>query len=233
MRAEEFRILMIKWIVAIKFKEDRSKEACRQYWIEQHGPLTLELAGLKHYAQSHRVPGEEDIGNAPYDGFGSLWFENEAAAQQALASPQMAALKADANHFAESAATRQLLAREVVMRDVPGQDGALKLVTFNYRKPSLSPRMFQDYWEHKHGPLVLHNFAALRRYVQSHALISGYESGAEPDFDGVLEAWLASFEALRAGEGTPEHEAMRADEANFLDPVRFRFMLVRDKIFRR
>ena len=48
----------------------------------------------------------------------------------------------------------------------------------------------------------------------------------------MLEAWLASFEALTAGEGTPEHEAVRADEANFLDPVRFRFMFVRDKIFR-
>jgi hypothetical protein len=79
---------------------------------------------------------------------------------------------------------------------------------------------------------VLRNFAALRRYVQNHALDSCYEAGAEPDFDGVLEAWLASFEALRAGEGTPENEAVRADEASFLDPARFRFMFVRERIFR-
>ena len=223
---------MIKWIVAIKYKADRSKQACREYWVERHGPLTLELAGLKHYVQSHRVSGLEDIGNAPYDGFGSLWFENEALAKQALASPQMAAIKADADHFADSSGTKQFLAREVVMRDVPTQDEALKLVTFNYRKQSLSPAAFQDYWKNKHGTLVLRNFAALRRYVQNQALVSCYESGAEPDFDGVLEAWLASFAALRAGEGTPEHEAVRADEANFLDPARFRFMLVRDRMFR-
>lgn len=223
---------MIKWIVAIEYGVDQSKEASRQYWIEQHGPLALKLPGLKHYVQSHRVLGKEDIGNAPYDGLASLWFENEAMAKQALASPQMAALKSDADRFANSAGTKQFLAREVVMRDVPEKDDALKLVTFNYRKPGLSPQMFQDYWENKHGSLVLKNFAALRRYIQNHALASCYESGAEPDFDGVLEAWLASFEALLAGEGTPEHEAMRADEANFLDPVRFRFMLVRDKIFR-
>ncbi len=224
--------MMIKWIVAIKYKENQSKEECRQYWIEQHGPVALELAGLKHYVQSHRVLGQDDIGNAPYDGFESLWFENEAVARQALASPQMAALKADANRFADPTGTKQLLAREVVMRDVPVEGDALKLVTLNYRKPGLSPQMFQEYWENKHGPLVLHNFAALRRYVQNHALLSGYDSDAEPDFDGMLEAWLTSLEAVRAGEGTPEHEAMRADEANFLDPVRFRFMLVRDKIFR-
>jgi uncharacterized protein (TIGR02118 family) len=223
---------VIKWIVAFKYKADRSKEACRQYWIEQHAPLVLELAGLKHYVQSQRVTGEEDIGDAPYEGFGSLWFENETAAKQALASPQMAALKADAEHFADSAGTKQFLAREVVMRDVSAEESALKLVTFNYRKPGLSPRMFQDYWENKHGRLVLKHFAALRRYVQNHALPGSYEAGAEPDFDGVLEAWLTSFAALRAGEGTPEHEAVRADEANFLDSSRFSFMLVRDKTFR-
>ena len=223
---------MIKLIVAIKYQVDRSRQACRRYWIEQHGPLALELAGLKHYVQSYRVLGEEDIGNAPYDGFASMWFENETVAKQAIASSQMAALEADADHFADPAGTKQFLARGVVMRDVPEPEDALKLVTFNYRTPGLSPRMFQDYWEKKHGPLVLRNFAALRRYVQNHALVSCYESGAEADFDGVLEAWLTSFEALHAGGGTPEHEAMRADEANFIDPVRFRFMLVRDKVFR-
>jgi uncharacterized protein (TIGR02118 family) len=222
---------MIKWIAAIKYKADQSTEARRQYWIEHHAPRALQVAGLKHYAQSHRVMGEEDIGNAPYDGFESLWFENEATAKQALASPQMAALEADLGHFADPAGTKQFLAREVVMRDVPGED-ALKLVTFNYRKPRSSPQMFQDYWENRHGPLVLRNFAALRRYVQNHALLSCYETGAEPDFDGVLEAWLTGIEALRAGEGTAEHDAVRADEANFLDPSRFRFMLVRDKSFR-
>ena len=162
---------MVKWIVAIKYKANQSREACRQHWIEQHAPLTLELAGLKHYVQSHRVLGEEDIGNAPCDGFGSLWFENEAVAKHALASPQMAALEADADHFADSACTKQFLAREVVMRDVPEKEGALKLVTFNYRKPGLSPQEFRDYWENRHGRLVLHNFAALRRYVQNHALV--------------------------------------------------------------
>lgn len=223
---------MIKWIVALKYRADQPAEICRQYWTEQHGPMALDLPGLKHYRQSHRVSGEDDFGNAPYDGFGSLWFEDEAAASQALASPQMAALGADAAYFAEPAGTKHILAREVVMRDAPAPDDALKLITFNYRKPGLSPRAFQDYWENQHSQLVLRNFAALGRYVQNHAVISSYEAGAEPDFDGVLEAWLTSLEAFHAMGGTPASDAMRADEANFLDPVRFRFMLVRDKTFR-
>ena len=223
---------MIKWIVALKYRDDLPAEACRAHWAGPHASMALELPGLKRYRQSHRVRGEDDFGNAPYDGFGALWFEDEAAARQALASPQMAALAADAERFADPAATRLLIAREVVMRDAPEPDGALKLITFNYRKPGLEPRPFQDYWQNQHGQLVLRNFAALGRYVQNHALLSSYDAGAEPDFDGVLEAWLTSLEAFHAMAGTPASDAMRADEANFLDPVRFRFMLVRDMTFR-
>ena len=223
---------MIKWIVALKYRADQPAETCRRYWTEQHAPMALELPGLKGYRQSHRVTGEDDFGNAPYDGFGSLWFEDEDAAKQALASPQMAALRADAERFADPAGTKHVLAREVVLRDAASPDDALKLITFNYRKPGLSPPRFQDYWENQHGQLVLRNFAALAGYVQNHALISSYDAGAEPDFDGVLEIWLTSLAAFHAMGGTPASDAMRADEVNFLDPVRFRFMLVRDKIFR-
>ena len=223
---------MIKWIAALKYRADQPAEACRRHWIEQHGPMALGLPGLKRSRQSHRVESEDGFGNAPYDGFASLWFEDEAAAKHALASPLAAALKADAAQFADLAAVRQVMAREVVMRDAPGPDGALKLVTFNYRKPGLSPQMFQDYWENQHGQLVLRNFAAMGRYIQNHALLSSYDAGAEPDFDGVLEGWLTSLDAFNAQHTTPESEAMRADEANFLDPVRFRYMLVRDKTFR-
>jgi uncharacterized protein (TIGR02118 family) len=223
---------VIKWIQAIKYKAGKSREACHQYWVEQHGPLTLRLAGLKHYVQSHRVLGEQDIGNAPYDAFESLWFETEAVAKEALSSPQMKAIKAAADDFSDPAGTKQFLAKEIVLRDAPATDDAPKLVTFNYRKRGMPPPSFLDYWEHRHGPLVLDKFAALRRYVQNHALEGSYAGDAEPDFDGVLEAWLASIEALRSGEGTADHEALRADEANFLDPDRFRFMLVRDRIFR-
>lgn len=223
---------MIKWIVALEYRADQPAEECRRYWIEEHGPMALGLPGLQGYRQSHRVSGEDDFGNAPYDGFASLWFEDEAAAREALASGQMAALRADSDHFADPASKRQVLAREVVMRGAPDPDGALKLITFNYRKPGMSPRTFQDYWENQHGQLVLRNFKALGRYVQNHAVAGSYDSGAEPDFDGVLEAWLTSLEAFHAMNGTPESDAMRADEANFLDPVRFRFMLVRETVFR-
>ena len=222
---------MIKWIVAIRYRPDLPSESCQAYWAEDHARLAPGIPGLKRYVQSYRVRGDGDIGDAPFDGYASLWFEDEAAASQALASPQMAEVRADARNFTDPEATEQILAREVVMRDTPPGEGGLKLVTFNRRLPGMSPEAFQDYWEHRHGRLVLRNFAALRRYVQNHALQSAYREGAEPDFDGMLEAWLTSFEDLQSGAETPELQAVRADEANFIDPVRFRFMFVRDRVF--
>ncbi|MEP7313372.1 MAG: hypothetical protein ABI859_12370 [Pseudomonadota bacterium] len=43
--------------------------------------------------------------------------------------------------------TKRFLAREVVLHDVPETEDALKLITFDYRKPGLSPQAFQDYWQ--------------------------------------------------------------------------------------
>jgi len=58
----------------------------------------------------------------------------------------------------------------------------------------------------------------------SHRDLTVHQAGRHPELTG--------FEALGAGEGTPEHEAVRTDEANFLDPARFKLMFVRDKIVR-
>ena len=222
---------MIKWIATIKFRGDLPREACLDHWTGEHARLVSGLEGLEHYVQSHRVTGEEDLGDAPYDGYASLWFEDEDAAKRALASPQTAALRADAENFADLSAMRHFLAREALMRDVPEREDMLKLVTFNHRLPAMSPEAFQRYWERQHGQLVLSNFKALGRYVQNHAVLSSYQAGAEPHFDGMLEAWLTSFDAFQAGIGTPELEAVRADEANFIDPARFRFMFARDRVF--
>ncbi len=222
---------MIKWIRTFSFTAGEPPQACHRYLAGQRAAEVLRLEGLTHYVQSMPAPEEAEIGNAPCDGFESLWFPDESTARQALSSQRMKAITQGEGDYLDSAASRQLLAREVVMRDDSAQDGALKLVTFNFRKPGMAVADFQDYWEKRHGELVLRSFAALRRYVQNHALPGAYAGGAEPDFDGMLEAWLESMEALQAGEGTAEHEALRADEANFLDQERFRFMFVRETTF--
>ena len=46
---------MIKWIVALKYRADQPAEECRRYWIEQHGPMALELPGRRLVLEPQRA----------------------------------------------------------------------------------------------------------------------------------------------------------------------------------
>ncbi len=91
----------------------------------------------------------------------------------------------------------------------------VKMVTFFKRKPGLSVEAFQHYWRTTHAGIVM-KLPGIRRYVQSHTLLSGYRKG-EPAYDGVAEVWFDDTQAMRALTGTQEYAAVRADEPNFID----------------
>jgi uncharacterized protein (TIGR02118 family) len=92
----------------------------------------------------------------------------------------------------------------------------VKVIAFFKRKPGLSVEDFQTYWRTTHADIVK-KLPGLRRYVQSHTLVSGYRKG-EPVYDGTAELWYDDTNALRALVNTPELTATQADEPNFLDP---------------
>ncbi len=97
----------------------------------------------------------------------------------------------------------------------------VKLIAFFKRKPGISVEEFGRHWRTRHAELVVRQ-TGLRRYVQNHTLPSGYRSerrSAEPDFDGVAEAWFDDTQAMRDLAPSPEYAAVRADEANFIDPA--------------
>src|SRR5262249_14306025 len=91
----------------------------------------------------------------------------------------------------------------------------VKTVVFFKRKPGMSVEAFHDYWCTPHAPLVA-KMPGIRRYVQSHTLLSGYRKG-ELAYDGVAELWFDDTQAMRALAGTKEYAAVRADEPNFID----------------
>ena len=91
----------------------------------------------------------------------------------------------------------------------------IKLVAFFKRKAGLSPEQFHQHWRTTHAELVVRQ-KGMRRYVQNHTLLSGYEKG-EPDYDGVAEAWFDSTQVMRDLAPSAEYAAVRADEANFID----------------
>jgi uncharacterized protein (TIGR02118 family) len=91
----------------------------------------------------------------------------------------------------------------------------VKMVAFFKRKPGLSVEAFHSYWRTTHADIVS-KMPGIRRYVQSHTLLSGYRKG-EPAYDGAAEVWFEDTQAMRALTGTKEYAAVRTDEPNFID----------------
>jgi uncharacterized protein (TIGR02118 family) len=56
-------------------------------------------AGLPRYVQNHCIEGRLGTKEPPFLGMGEVWFDREAEAQQALATPEWRAMLEDAATF--------------------------------------------------------------------------------------------------------------------------------------
>lgn len=106
----------------------------------------------------------------------------------------------------------------------------IKVITVFKRRIALAPAAFGEYWRDAHAPLV-RRLPGLRRYVQSQTIPGGYRR-AEPAIDGMAELWFEDTAALRALAGSPELAAVRADEAQFIDPASRREIVTEDVVIK-
>jgi uncharacterized protein (TIGR02118 family) len=206
------------------------REEFRYRW-DQHARLVLAIPGVRGYVQSPRV-GRDEQSSAPFDGFSALWFDDEEAAARAAASPEGRAARADAAEFISPEGVQAANTFEHIARDVAMGPEAVKMTFFFYRRVGLSPEVFSTHWRDVHGPLAMRYVDTLRRYVQNHTLPSAYRDGAEPDFDGIAEAYLDDLAAAEETEASPEHDLVRSDEPNFIDVNRACHLLASERIHR-
>ncbi len=98
----------------------------------------------KGFTLSYRVA--DEMGDAPYDGFSSLWFDDEAAARAAGGGDGPLPRLAGAEAFIDPGGIKHFLANEIVMRDLPTSPEMVKVLFFFHRKPGMSPEEFRRYW---------------------------------------------------------------------------------------
>jgi len=104
----------------------------------------------------------------------------------------------------------------------------VKVITFLKRKAGMPVEEFQSYWRTRHPEVVI-RLPGVRRYVQSHALLSIYGHG-DPIYDGIAEVWADDTDALRAMARSPEHGAVQADEARFIDRASMGVIITEDHV---
>jgi uncharacterized protein (TIGR02118 family) len=104
----------------------------------------------------------------------------------------------------------------------------VKLIAFVKRRPDLSREAFLDYWHNRHGPLI-RDTPDLSRHLVSysqHPARADDRSG----WDGVAIQEFASWDDFLAMISGPAGEAMRADEAEFLDQSATRVVFTEDPV---
>jgi uncharacterized protein (TIGR02118 family) len=94
---------VIKNVSLFTRKDGLSQNEFTRHWVEVHAPLVRAVPGLRRYVQSH-ILGErtrEDIPAiaARIDGIAELWFDDIDSMARAQASPEAAAMRADAILF--------------------------------------------------------------------------------------------------------------------------------------
>ena len=99
----------------------------------------------------------------------------------------------------------------------------IKAIVCIKRKAGMEVEAFQEYWRTRHAEVVS-ELPGVRRYVQSHARLSGYRRG-ELVHDGIAELWFDDTQAMRGLADSKEYAAVEADEANFIDPANRVFFL--------
>ena len=220
---------MVKAIYLIKRKRGMELEAFRNYWITTHAELALKVPGLRKYVQSHTLLSGYKKGEPLFDGIAEVWYDDTGAMRKIADLPEARAVNADGHEFMDMRASGFLLTREHVIKDGAINPSMVKYVAFARRKPGMEVEAYQAYWKDHHGPLAA-KIPVVHRYVQSHLLLSAYRGGMAPVYDGVAETWFDDSNAMRVSQTTPEYQAVRADEPNFIDTTNLAFIITREHV---
>jgi uncharacterized protein (TIGR02118 family) len=116
---------MYKTVWLFKFKEGSDRDEAERHWREVHGPLFTKIPGTISYTQnlwlekpesgSDVIEGGAQAQPLPYDGHSECTYEDRAAYERALQTPEYAAMGADGIGLFEYATVVGALVEERVI----------------------------------------------------------------------------------------------------------------------
>jgi uncharacterized protein (TIGR02118 family) len=92
----------------------------------------------------------------------------------------------------------------------------------------MTDEQFVNYWRNVHAPLGA-RIPGVRKFVQSRRInVAGDKN--QGDFDGMVELWFDSVEALLAARQSPEWKASTADEVNFVQLTKVAYFVSEEHV---
>jgi uncharacterized protein (TIGR02118 family) len=104
----------------------------------------------------------------------------------------------------------------------------IKLVYCITKKPDLSDNEFFLYWKNKHARIGS-RIPGVKKFVQSHRINVPVGKHA-PDYDGMVELWFDSLDALLAARHSREWKESTEDEANFIDSSKVAYFVSEEHV---
>jgi uncharacterized protein (TIGR02118 family) len=217
---------MFKVVTLLKRKPGMDVQEFQDRARTEYGALIASGPGVRRYVLSLPLMQGYSKGELAADAFGEAWFDSEGDWRTFQHSrPNAIARESD---ILDQERTVELPVDVHVPKDGVIPDNAVKNIEFVNRRPDLDLRKFRDHWRIIHGPLGA-SIKTVRRYEQNHVAQSAYAAGS-PIYDGFAVTWFESTAEMRRGVGTPEYEATRADEPNFIPPGHLPIIITREHV---
>jgi uncharacterized protein (TIGR02118 family) len=87
---------MVKAIFIVSRRPGLTVAEFFDHWENHHGPMTAKVPGLRRYVQNHGIPEAQAARDQTHDGWAEMWFDDIAALQSAVKSPEWEAARKDA-----------------------------------------------------------------------------------------------------------------------------------------
>ena len=100
---------MIKMSQFLVRRADLTHEQISDYWQNKHWPLIISLGpaneNTRRYVQQHSIGVPDGLPTAPYDGYAEAWFDDLAALQRMVTSPEWKIVRKDELNFLDTSKT--------------------------------------------------------------------------------------------------------------------------------
>jgi uncharacterized protein (TIGR02118 family) len=207
---------MIKVVYFMYRKPGSTVEEFQDYWRSTHGNIVRKIPGIRRYTQCHTLlSGYRRAVPPPSDGIEEVLFDSLEFMATLETNEEGLSAIADLENFTDTSRVFRIFTEEVIIKEGQTHEGMVKNIEFVIRKPGMPLEDFRHYWKHVHGPIAA-RIEVIKRYVQSHTLMTEYDKSPPPAYDGIAETWFEDTGAMRHSATTPEYAAHHADMSNFL-----------------
>ena len=106
----------IKLIGFLQYRKDMAREDANAYWAGTHREIAVQIQQIGHYTQNHAIRPAAGSDRLAFDGFSESWYADPGVYQEAMGSPEWAALGEDGDNLFDMSLFESAIVEERVVK---------------------------------------------------------------------------------------------------------------------